>query len=80
MLVLPVLSSTLLSTVRNHEGTPLRLVTFCPIAASTSNGNFSSQFSMSATRRSGMRMRLARGFMFSMRLALKSPTLTPRLS
>ena len=75
---MPVRFSTSLSTVRNHEGTPLRLVTFWPMLASTNKGNFSTQSSMSATRRSGMRTRLASGFIFSMRLALKSPTLTPR--
>ena len=76
----PVFSRTRLITVRNHDGTPLRLVTLAPMLASTSSGSFSVQFSMSATCLLGMRIRLASGFMFSMRLALRSPTLTPGFS
>ena len=75
----PLRAITSLMSVRNHEGTPERLVTFSSMLASTSAGNFSCQSLMRAMRLLGTLNRPASGGMRLMSVALKSPTCTPGL-
>ena len=77
MLLVPVAFITSRSTVRNHDGTPDRLVMFSLMLAFTSVGSFSAQSSISATCLPGTRSRFTIGLMFSMRLAERSPMRVP---
>ena len=57
-----------------HDGTPLRFVTFFPMASRAMRSRFSSKSLSSAVFFFGMRTRFTSGLMFSIRMALRSPT------
>ena len=60
-----------------HDGTPERLVTSFLIAISAMRSRFSSKSLSKAIFLGGMRTRLTNGLIFSIRMALKSPTKLP---
>ena len=71
---LPLISRTLCNTESIHEGTPLRLVTFLFKAYLAIRSRFSSKSLNNAISLGGIRVRLTSFGVFSIRIALKSPT------
>ena len=71
---LPLNSRTRTRTLSIHDGTPEMLVTFLFIVSRAMRSRFSSKLLMSAVSFLGTRMKLTSGLMFSMRMALRSPT------
>ena len=74
---LPLSSITRSSTDSIHDGTPLMLVTFFVIASRAMRSRFTSKSLSSAVCFLGTLTRLASGFMFSISMALRSPTNDP---
>ena len=70
----PDSSITRTKTDNIHDGTPEILVTFCESTSRAILSRFTSKSLNNATSLEGTRTRLANGFMFSIRMALKSPT------
>ena len=77
MCFLPVISSTRTSTDSIHEGTPDRLVTFCLMVSCAMRSRFTSKSESRAVCFFGVRTRFTSGLIFSMRMALRSPTSEP---
>ena len=71
---------TLVSTESIHEGTPLRLVTFLCRVSRAMRSRFTSKSPSSAVCFFGTRTRFTKGLMFSMSMALRSPTRLPATS
>ena len=71
---MPESSITRLSTDSIHDGTPLMLVTFLCSVSRAMRSRFTSKSASSAVGFLGTRTMLARGLMFSMSIALRSPT------
>ena len=68
---------TLVSTESIHEGTPLRLVTFLVSVSWAMRSRFTSKSPSSAVCFFGTRTRFTIGLMFSISIALRSPTRLP---
>ena len=71
---LPESSITRTKTDNIHDGTPERLVMFFESVSCAIRSRFTSKSLNNATSFEGTRTRLAKGFIFSIRIALKSPT------
>ena len=71
---MPVSSITRVSTESIHEGTPLRLVTFLFIVSRAMRSRFTSKSDSSAVCLHGTLTMFASGLMFSISMALRSPT------
>ena len=74
---MPESSSTRTSTLIIHDGTPDRLVTFFLSVSRAMRSRFTSKSLSSAVCFFGTRTRLASGLMFSISMALRSPTSDP---
>ena len=74
---LPVISIMHDSTDIIHDGTPLILVTFLFIASRAMRSRFISKSLISAVCFFGTRTRFTSGLMFSISMALRSPTSEP---
>ena len=74
---LPESSMMRTSTLSIHEGTPEMLVMFLPSVSCAMRSRFTSKSLSKAVFFAGTRTRLANGLMFSMRMALRSPTREP---
>ena len=74
---LPDSSSTRTNTLSIHEGTPEMLVTFLLRHSRAMRSRFTSKSLSSAVCFFGTRTRFTSGLMFSMRMALRSPTSEP---